>query len=67
MYVKKARGVIEPKGLVKYLKKGEEGDRQSRYVFNIIQERPNTVVVVRLKVGEAMMEGRRWHKEMRSR
>ena len=34
--------------------------------FNIIQERPKTVVVVHLKVDEAM-EGRRSHKEMRSR
>ena len=33
-------------------------------VFNIIQKRPNTVV--HLKVDEAV-EGRRSHKEMRSR
>ena len=34
-------------------------------VFNIIQKRPNTVV--HLEVDEAIMEGRRSHKEMRGR
>ena len=53
---------IKPKGL------GErfEGRRRGRPVdvFNIIQKR--SITVVHLKVDEAM-EGRRSHKEMRSR
>ena len=54
---------IEQKGLGQRFE--EEGRRgRPADVFNIIQKIPNTVV--HLKVDEAM-EGRRSHKEMRSR
>ena len=49
---------------VKDLKKGEEGDQQIDVFSIIIQKRPNTAV--HLKIDEAM-EGRRSHKEVRSR
>ena len=70
MYVK-ARAVrytwyvlrLEPKGLGQRFEEGRRG--RPADVFNIIQKRPNTVVV-HLKVDEAM-KGRWSHKEMRSR
>ena len=68
-YVRKRRRsevyvlTIEPKGLGQRFEERRRG--RPADVFNIIiQKRPNTVV--HLKVDEAM-EGRRSHKEMRSR
>ena len=52
----------EPKGLGQRFEERRRG--RPAAVFNITQKRPNTVVP--LKVDEAM-EGRRSHKEMRSR
>ena len=54
--------MIEPKGLDQRFEERRRG--QPADVFNIIQKRLNTVV--HPKVDEAM-EGRRSHKEMRSR
>ena len=58
----KVHVTIKAKGLGQRLEERRRG--RPADVFNIIQKRPNTVV--HLKV-DAAMEGRRSHKEMRSR
>ena len=53
---------IEQKGLGQRFEERRRG--RPADVFNIIQKRPNTVVHVKV---DEVMEGRRSHKEMRSR